>query len=657
MAFKEVIVSDIVSALMKEFFVPKVAAFLKGHHGKVDAAKFNADVDNYLTRKLSKYEVIDTLAFPNRQTSLERLYEPLTVVGCATGSEPGSIRIDGFPEPFLPQCRRIVVQETAGTGKTTLAKILFRSAVLEKAGLPMLIELRKISSEHPLLSEIQQQLSPMGGGIDQNALLRLIIEGGFIFLMDGYDEVSTTDRAFVQQDLKQFIEKAAANQFLITARREDTLVSFGDFQLFRIKELTPEEAFSLIRRYDAYNHEAIAADLIDRVTGKEMYADFLKNPLTVSLLYKCYAYRRSLPLKPSLFYQQVFDALFNEHDFSKGYAVLRERKSGLYQDDFDRMLRLIAYYTAMDNEVEYDKNSIVATIERAKKRLGLESLAAGDFLSDLVEAVPLFLRDGPYFLWIHKSLQDYFAARFLWIGAGEAKGKILRRMYDAPDGLRFANIVKILADLDFRILERTMLLWLLREFRDHITSVYKHDYGVSTRSLGRRVEATFRQPDSIVLFTSNQPAVLMRWKGSSCSTMEFSGRTFLLTGRMLHLDPEVDDLKFSAIVHFQEDPGYSTPLSDIVLELTNGLMAVDRSVLQRREALFEALETDVEYVIDDDPGNPLNRPEIFDDVTNLLRARPFILGSAAMLRLIDIERALSEDPEDDLLNWATPPSS
>ena len=144
------------------------------------------------------------------------------------------IKINDFSDDFLPTHMRVIIEDTAGMGKSTITKKLFLSAIEKKAGIPILIELRQINKNNSFLNEIQNQLSPIGKPIAIDVILKLILEGEFIFLFDGFDEISKADKEFVIKDLHKFIEKANNNYFLITSRQEDSLVSFGDFQKFNV---------------------------------------------------------------------------------------------------------------------------------------------------------------------------------------------------------------------------------------------------------------------------------------------------------------------------------------------------------------------------------------------------------------------------------------
>jgi len=155
---------------------------------------------------------------------------------------------------------------------------------------------------------------------------------------DGFDEISITERSKVTSDIQTFVSKAKNNKFIITSRPEDALSSFGGFQKFQIMPLKLDEAFELIKKYDPTNK--ISDLLIKKIEDDDIIRnieEYLKTPLLVSLLYTAFEYKQSIPFKKHIFYRQVFDALFESHDLSKGDSFERDKFTKLGSDEFHRV--------------------------------------------------------------------------------------------------------------------------------------------------------------------------------------------------------------------------------------------------------------------------------------------------------------------------------
>ena len=267
----------------------------------------------YLYRTYKRYSVINTLVLRNNQRSLTDLYVPLTLSIDKT-AEKRSQKIEGYPQSIINEYQKVLVTDTAGMGKSTLAKRMFLDIIDNGYGIPIFIELRRLSKERSLLYEIQQQLNSLSKEFDAQLMLDFLQLGGFIFFLDGYDEIALSERDIVTQDLQDFVSKASENIYILTSRPETALSSFGDFQKTTIEPLKKKEAYELLRKYD--NQGETSRSLIDKLKSPEysMIEDFLKNPLLVSLLFAAYDYKQTIPLKQHIFYRQVYDAHFDSHE-------------------------------------------------------------------------------------------------------------------------------------------------------------------------------------------------------------------------------------------------------------------------------------------------------------------------------------------------------
>lgn len=417
----------------------------------------------YLYRTYKRYSVINTLVLRNNQRSLKDLYVPLTLSIDKT-AEKRSLKIEGYPQSIINEYQKVLVTDTAGMGKSTLAKRMFLDIIDNGYGIPIFIELRRLSKERSLLYEIQQQLNSLSKEFDAQLMLDFLQLGGFIFFLDGYDEIALSERDIVTQDLQDFVSKASENIYILTSRPETALSSFGDFQKTTIEPLKKKEAYELLRKYD--NQGETSRSLIDKLKSPEysMIEDFLKNPLLVSLLFAAYDYKQTIPLKKHIFYRQVYDAHFDSHDLSKGDGFIHEKKSNLDIDDFDKVLRFIGFECLKRQKIEFAKDELLDIVENAKRFCVGLRFSASDFLDDLLKSVPLFCKDGTYYKWAHKSLQEYFAAQFIFKDIKENQDKILSAIYESSNMEKYYNMLDIYYDIDIFSFRKNILLPLLKDY-------------------------------------------------------------------------------------------------------------------------------------------------------------------------------------------------
>ena len=440
-----------IDLIVKTIITPKIQEFaksLKLSYKEIMIPR-GEHFEEYFYRAYKKYSIINTLVFKNEQRLIKDLYIPLTVWREDTHSrKTESIKISEYPKQSIELYKRILITDTAGMGKSTLTKFLFLNVIDNGLGIPIYIEMRRLSKQHTVLEEISDQINSLTKQIDTRLLLDFIQTGGFVFFFDGYDEISLDDRAAVTTDVQEFISKANNNCFIMTSRPEQALSCFGDFMQFSIKALSRKESFELLRRYD--NQGITSKKLIEELkTGDyEMISEFLQNPLLVSLLFAAYDFKQTIPLKKHIFYRQVYDAYFDSHDLSKGDSYTHEKKSQLDIDDFDRVLRYVGFKCTKCQRIEFEKDALLSIIDEAKDFCSDLSFSSSDFLSDLLSSVPLFCKDGQLYRWVHKSLQEYFAAQFIYKDSKKNQDAILCALYNSDNLDKYINLLDIYYDID-----------------------------------------------------------------------------------------------------------------------------------------------------------------------------------------------------------------
>jgi len=87
-----------------------------------------------------------------------------------------------------------------------------------------------------------------------------------------------------------------------------------------------------------------------------------------------------------------------------------------------------------------------------------------DLLEDLLVAVPLFLKDGNYYRWAHKSLQEYFTAQFIYLDLGENKNSFLQSLYVHEALEKFLNVLDLFYDMDYKSFRNIIIYHILKEF-------------------------------------------------------------------------------------------------------------------------------------------------------------------------------------------------
>ena len=452
----------------------------------------------YHRRMYNKYSVVNTLVFHNRQRLLKDIYVTQTLV--SEHNPMSRIQINPLPVPLIKQFKKVLITDTAGMGKSTILKRMFieiidKKEYIKELGNPIYIELNRLNKDRTILMELHEELSSYSESqeIDKYLLLKEIQMGGFIFFLDGYDEISISDRKEVSKDIQSFINRTDKNNyFILTSRPESNLTSFGDFMSFKIDALSKDDAYELLRKYDLGEKKELSQKLITLLDSGDYKAidDFLKNPLLVSLLYKAFDFERWIPLRKHIFYGQVYDAFFQVHDFSKDINA-RKKNSGLGYDDFDRVLRFVGYECVTRIGLQFDKDTIIKSISRAKAfcaNLDFEEYA---FLKDLLTTVPLFTKDGIEFKWVHISMMEYFAARFIYLDTKKKQEEILSTIYNSKHIYKFINMLDLYCDIDFMGFSNNIIRPFCEEFLEYRKEQIFMDTDIDAKTIEERIGVSF----------------------------------------------------------------------------------------------------------------------------------------------------------------------
>ena len=451
------------STIVKSFFTRVLEPFFKKRKVKSELV---SDLRKYikLTEKTSRN--VPTIAIQGSVFALDEIYEPLVLIRSGDQKE---FEVDRFPSQIISRSSCSLIVDAAGMGKSTLTKFVLRRSLAELEFIPIMIELRKMKAGEVLTEFICDQIIGNNSSVDARAeLLNCFEDGQFLFMFDGYDEIEDSLRPFISADILKMSCVYSDCGFWLTSRPDSALASFSSFAEFQIKPLTVDKAYSLLRRYDGSRGKASA--LIAAIKYKPQVSDFLGNPLLVTLLYKAYDYKATVPLKRNIFFRQVYEALYQDHDLSKPGTFDRKKKSNLDVDDFHKALRSLGIITFTESGVQYGSETFTKLLNKAAELASSLDIDVGKWKQDLTSAVPVFVKDGTDVRWAHKAFQDYFIAQFAFCDMGDRKQKFVHRLLTDRNPERYQNILVLIAELDIELLRLAFLREFLTQYRDEFLS-------------------------------------------------------------------------------------------------------------------------------------------------------------------------------------------
>lgn len=642
------VASPIIKSIVEKFIIPKINGFYKKFD--LDRKKYHVPTSEhfseYFHRTYKKVSFLNTLVFNNAQLHLKDIYQPLSIAMPQKNGKELVFKIDSCPVKLINDFEKILITDTAGMGKSTLMKRIFLDIIDRELGVPILIELRRLTKEQTIIKEIHEQINSINKEFDSELLLEFINEGGFAFILDGYDEISLADKETVTKDIQKFIVKASNNRFILTSRPENALKSFGDFQQFTIQPLKKKEAFELLRKYDKTN--TISSLLIKKLEESEMghMDEFLINPLLVTLLYTAFQHKQSIPFKKYLFYRQVFDANFETHDLTKGDSYNHDKFSKLEIDDFHRVLRHIGFMCFRKQRIEFVKDELLSIISQSKEScIGL-NFNESDFLKDLLSKVPLFIEDGNFYRWAHKSLQEYFAAQYLYLDEKTHQKDILITMLNHKEIEKFSNILDLFYDIDIKSFRNILLLEIFNDFKSFYNSSYKElSKTIPQNLIIQRKELTFYLKSYI-------------FRDKLAQGPKFNDEEIGKMIKNITSEEENLNMKFQGIMitsNNLNDP-FSFYLEDkkrLILQILDKkrnpcIEHFDKFSKQNAPVFTDVFKSDFEYLeINDNLENPLNTPQNFEKTNRMIEnctINNFKINSIVALKELDeIIKSKKED--------------
>ncbi|MEI2310034.1 NACHT domain-containing protein [Bacillus nitratireducens] len=441
---------------------------IKFEHYDELAEKFN----RYLENSVNEYSTIPTIALKHRKVYLEHVYQPLKILSLEFDSyaKPNdAVLLDSYNDDFFKNHSKLLITDSAGMGKSTFLKFLFLSSIRQQIQIPVFIELRRLNINHSVIDEIYKKINFISADFTKEHIIELIKDGDFLFFLDGYDEIPGNDRDKVSSDLKQFISYGNKNRFIITSRPHHGL-HFSDFEKFEIVGLQKEESFELIEKYDNVSGYKLHENLVKTIdNAKGQFDEFLENPLYVSLLYLTYRNKHELPLTQASFYRHVYDALYSDHDLTKEDGYKRQILSGLSKDELDSFLQQFAFQCIEGGINDFEKDHLLNALKEVLKDSVLErKIEPSKVLVDIIQNVPLLIKEGSSYKWIHKSFMEYFAAKYISIDRDKVEfleGLWENQLTYLDD---FSNLLTIYADIDKKTFNDIFVKRLLEDFINHV---------------------------------------------------------------------------------------------------------------------------------------------------------------------------------------------
>lgn len=302
----------------------------------------------------------------------------------------------------------------AGSGKTMLMKNIFLQLIQNPKKIPIVIELRDFNlNKKPLKQFIYEKILNNKLAKNQGIIERLLEEGAFVILLDGYDEIYSDRKEEITSDIDEFIDIYKKNNFVITSRPGTSIQSMPRFDNYTVQPLNDNDIKKFIKKQlSQEDEEKLANKIIDTIykQNNKDYMAYLSSPLLLSMFILTYNSYPEIPKSKSKFYWNVFDTLCTKHDsITKKGGFQHERKSNLLTEDFENILKLFSYISFFDGQFNFERKYMYEKLSNIKTQLKY-TCTTDQIIDDLLVSISIIIQDGLSYSFPHRSMQEYFCA-------------------------------------------------------------------------------------------------------------------------------------------------------------------------------------------------------------------------------------------------------
>lgn len=381
---------------------------------------------------------VKTIYKGDKAIDLNTFYVPTKVI--VDGNVEKVNLINEIPSNF------IVLEGTVGQGKSIFMRYLTFKEAKSNSSKPIFFELKNLKN-NTLQDSIKKILENWIDIFQDDDFDYLINSNKFSLFLDGFDEIPGEQVPQVILELENWCKKYPNLRITISSRPDSDIQNSTYFDVYRLMPYGLDEQFQLVEKLISRS-EKEARDSLKKSIRESEYEiqELLKTPLMVTLYVMKFRANLNIPTNQSEFYNDLFQVLSSRHDKTKpGYK--REFKSKFHEIELQKVFEAFCFIAGNRKKLAFTTQEALDTIEIALKDSKL-SASPNSVLEDFTKVVCLLLRDGNDYTFIHRSIQEFYYA--LYIFKREEAGKL--GFYNELNNSKFIedkeNILNFLEEID-----------------------------------------------------------------------------------------------------------------------------------------------------------------------------------------------------------------
>jgi len=413
-----------------------VDSFASNIHLKGKAIDIEAEINSYVEKLYDKLRLTKNILFRNKPIDFYDNYIPLKL---RLGEQILSTQ---NPFNFIEQNRKITILGSAGSGKTTLFKYFALNCIDSNFGIPIFLELRNFNEEKLNFEEfVSKNVSEI---VPINELFK---SGKFVFIFDGFDEINFLDGKVIISQIEKFISKYTNNIFIISSRPGTNIESLSQFYVYEIAPLNDDDISLFVRKLDLPNKTRNS--ILYHLNKDEVFYQYLTNPLFLSLYinYVNFHAYADMPTKKTVFFRNILDTLFSQHDSVSKLGFVRNKLSGLNKDELETVSSILAFRALVSSSKSFSTDRLYNELQLIRDNTDLY-FENENIIYDLTITVNVMVNDSSYYSFTHIVFLEYLASLFVSRLPINNKGKVYAQFLKTDKVYYSASFLNFLDELD-----------------------------------------------------------------------------------------------------------------------------------------------------------------------------------------------------------------
>ncbi|GKV98882.1 MULTISPECIES: NACHT domain-containing NTPase [Pectobacterium] len=399
----EILITTTVKSIAKKLIDAGVGA-IKWQSNKILQALTNDKIlDHYAQNAVNRVFVFRTLIHGDKNVYLDEVYYPLKLK-----HNDGNLSIEVTEKTKLPTHSPVCIVGIAGQGKTTVMRKLFLEELIRKESLPFFISLRQVKDYESLSCEelLHKHLILNGIDCEIKDVIYLCKSKKISFYFDGFDEIPFSQRVFALDTINKIYECYRC-PVTVTTRPETEITRSAGYDTYHVNFLNRDDILAILENTvtDADAHDFI----INLLESKDFLMESIRTPILLDIFVITSTALREDPNSISDYYDGLFTALLHRHDLIKN--LTRVKKSNLPDRILEKCFSLFSFFSLMNSKGDFSRAEINELFAKSATALKVEKLPE-DIADDIIGGTNILVKDGyDNYVYIHKSIQEYFAAK------------------------------------------------------------------------------------------------------------------------------------------------------------------------------------------------------------------------------------------------------